>query len=423
MSEINQQHKFIAVLNNFVNKFSNNIFVKSIANGMMMTLPITVVGSITTIISIIPHLPEIIVKACTLGTAISSNLITVYVIIGLSCAMAKELKKDQIPAIILSLACFFILTPISSFPLGDDKVTTAFEMVYLGSKGMFVGMLVALLVTWIYGLMIEKRITLRMPDSVPTAIAKTFESIVPAAIIFIVSIAISTFFSLTKFGNVHDFIYTNLQTPLESLGSSIWSALLLMFISELLWFFGIHGSLVTSSIIAILFTTTAYANMEIVAAGGVATNIVNSFFLDAFKGPRSLALACILVWICRSDRFKAIGKISIFPSVFGISEPMKFGLPMIMNLTLFIPLTVSAPICIGIAYLGTIVGFLPVVSVNVPRILPPFLSGFMAAGWQGITIQLIQFIAVIALYLPFIKKLDKQVREEETETLTRQGAN
>lgn len=417
MGELNTQKTFLTGLNNFVNKFSTNLFVKSIANGMMMTLPITVVGSITTIISIIPNLPEIIVKACTLGTSISSNLITVYVIIGLSCAMAKELKKDPIPAIILSLACFFILTPISSFPVGDEKVTTAFELAYLGSKGMFVGMIVALLVTWFYGQMIEKRITLRMPDSVPPAIAKTFESIVPAAVIFIVAIAISTGFSLTSFGNIHDFIYTNLQTPLEALGSSIWSALLLMFISELLWFFGIHGSLVTSSVIAVLFTTTAYANMEAVAAGDVATNIVNSFFLDAFKGPRSLALACVLVWVCRSDRFKTIGKISIFPSVFGISEPMKFGLPMIMNLTLFIPLTLSAAVCVAIAYLATIIGFLPIVSVNVPRILPPFMSGFMAGGWQGVVVQVIQFVTVIIMYLPFIKKLDKKVVVEETAQL------
>lgn len=417
MGEINEQKSFIGRLNKFVNKFSNNIFVKSIANGMMMILPITVVGSIMTIISIIPNLPESIVKACALGTAISSNLITVYVIIGLSSAMAKELKKDQISVIILSLACFFVLTPITNFPAGEDKVIATFELIYLGSKGMFVGMIVALLVTWVYGLMIEKRITLRMPDSVPTAIAKTFESIVPAAIIFIVAIIISTGFSLTEYGNIHDFIYTNLQTPLETLGSSIWSALLLMFLSELLWFFGIHGSLVTSSIIAVLFTTSAYANMEVVAGGGVATNIVNSFFLDAFKGPRSLALACILVWICRSERFKAIGKISIFPSVFGISEPMKFGLPMIMNVTLFIPLTLSAAVCVAIAYIATIIGFLPIVSVNVPKILPPFISGFMAAGWQGIIVQMIQFAAVVLMYLPFIKKLDRQGSLDEAAKL------
>ncbi|MFD1899935.1 hypothetical protein GQR36_07470 [Enterococcus termitis] len=46
----------------FVNKFSNNVFVKSIANGMMMTLPITIVGSLTTIIGMIPGLPEIVIK-------------------------------------------------------------------------------------------------------------------------------------------------------------------------------------------------------------------------------------------------------------------------------------------------------------------------------------------------------------------------
>ncbi|MBO0468575.1 PTS sugar transporter subunit IIC [Enterococcus plantarum] len=416
MSET-KKSSFINGLNVFVNKFSNNTFVKSIANGMMMTLPITIVGSLTTIIGMIPGLPEIVLKACSLGTSISSNLITIYVIIGISCAMAREKKGDTIASIILSLATFFVLTPITAFDIGKEKPVLAFELTYLGSKGIFVGMIVALVVTWIFAKMVEKRITFRMPDSVPTAIAKTFEAIVPAAIIFIVAIVISTAFAETKFGNIHDFIYTNLQTPLEALGGSVWSALFIMFLSELLWFFGIHGSMVVSSVIAVLFTTQAYANMEAVAAGEAATNIINSFFLDAFKGPRALALAVILVWMSRSEKFKSIGKISLVPSIFGITEPMKFGIPMIMNAVIFIPLTLSAAVCVGIAYLATIIGFLPVISVNVPKNLPTFLSGFMAAGWQGLVVQLIQFVVVLLLYLPFMKKLDSQGIAEETANL------
>lgn len=415
MSEMTKKN-FTGHLNNFINKFSNNVFVKSIANGMMMTLPITIIGSIATVISMIPNLPEIVIKACSLGTSISSSLITIYVIIGLSYSMAKEKKGDTIPAIILSMACFFVLTPVSKFDLGDDKVASAYDLTYLGSKGMFVGMIVALLVTWIFVKMVEKRITFRMPESVPTAIAKQFEAIIPGAIIFMVAIIISITFEATRFGNVHDFIYTNLQTPLESLGGSVWSALFIMFLSELLWFFGIHGSMVTASVIAVLFTTQAYANMEAVASGGVAENIINSFFLDAFKGPRALALAVVLVWLSRSKKFNSIGKISIIPSIFGITEPMKFGIPMIMNVTIFIPLTLSAAMCIGIAYIATIIGFLPIISVNVPKNLPTFLSGFMAAGWQGLVVQIIQFFAVLLLYLPFMKKLDKMNVAEELST-------
>ncbi|MBP1044467.1 PTS sugar transporter subunit IIC [Vagococcus sp. BWB3-3] len=419
-----EEKKFnVSKLNKFINKFSSNVFVQSIANGMLMILPITVVGSMSTLIGLIPNLPETLAKASSLGTMIASNLISVYVVIALSYALARERKGEIIPSIILSMACFFVLTPVSSFEIAEDKTVMAFDLTYLGSKGMFVGMIVALVVTWTFLKMVEKRITLRMPEAIPTKIAAQFEAIIPAAIIFFVGLAISVIFSTTAYGNIHDFIYTNLQTPLEAMGSSIWSVLLIMFISELLWFFGIHGGMVVSSIIAVLFTTQAYANMEAVANGEVATNIINSFFLDTYKGPRAIALACILVWASKSEKFKTIGKISFIPGIFGITEPMKFGIPMIMNIPIFIPLTLSAAVSVAIAYVATIIGFLPVVSINVPKMFPAFISGFIASGWRGLVVQLIQFVAVVALYWPFMKKMDKEnlLLEQETVEVTADG--
>lgn len=72
------------------------------------------------------------------------------------------------------------------------------------------------------------------------------------------------------------------------MGSNVWAACLLVFLAELLWFFGIHGSAVTASLLTALFATQAYENVELVTAGLPATHIVNSFFIDCFKGPRSL---------------------------------------------------------------------------------------------------------------------------------------
>lgn len=128
-----------------------------------------------------------------------------------------------------------------------------------------------------------------------------------------------------------------------------------------------------------------------------------------------------MLFLSRSEKFKSIGKVSIIPSIFGITEPMKFGIPQILNPLLFIPLTLAAPLCIAIAYVATLIGFLPVVSLAVPKNLPTFLTGFMAGGWQGFVIQVIQFFAVVLLYLPFMKKLDStevitEAPEKETDS-------
>lgn len=416
-----QKGAFGAKLNRAVVKFSNNLIIKTVANGMMLTLPITIVGSLLMVIQMIPNLPEIISRACTMGTTVTSSFIAVYILLGMSYALSKEIKSDVPASMILSLASFFIVTPITDFDTGGDKPIQAIQLGYLGSKGIFVAMITAIVITWSFAKLSDKKITFKMPESVPPFIAKTFAAIVPAAILFAGMIIVSLLLSFTSFNNVHDLIYTLLQTPLEKLGGSIWSALLIMFISELLWWFGIHGSNVTASIITVLYASQAYANMEVVASGGTAQNIINSFFLDAYKGPRALGVAVILLFLSRSEKFKSIGKVSIIPSIFGITEPMKFGIPQILNPLLFIPLTLAAPLCIAIAYAATLIGFLPVVSLAVPKNLPTFLTGFMAGGWQGFVIQVIQFFAVVLLYLPFMKKLDStevitEAPEKETDS-------
>lgn len=259
-----QKGAFGAKLNRAVVKFSNNLIIKTVANGMMLTLPITIVGSLLMVIQMIPNLPEIISRACTMGTTVTSSFIAVYILLGMSYALAKEIKSDVPASMILSLASFFIVTPITDFDTGGDKPIQAIQLGYLGSKGIFVAMITAIVITWSFAKLSDKKITFKMPESVPPFIAKTFAAIVPAAILFAGMIIVSLLLSFTSFNNVHDLIYTLLQTPLEKLGGSIWSALLIMFISELLWWFGIHGSNVTASIITVLYASQAYANKPMV---------------------------------------------------------------------------------------------------------------------------------------------------------------
>ncbi|MDR0639418.1 MAG: PTS transporter subunit EIIC [Spirochaetaceae bacterium] len=383
-------------------KFSENKYVRVICYGMMAIMPISLVGSLAMIIAGLPFIPAPMREVCTLGAQIASNLITVYAVIALAAVMAKECKQDTITSVIMAIACFFILTPIRSF----EKIQ-AIEVSYLGSKGMFVGIIVALLSIRLYAFLMDKRIFIRMPEAVPRGIAKSFEAIVPAFILLISALILNTLFQLTPFGNMHDVVYTFLQRPLQNLGSSIWSAALLMLLSELLWFFGIHGSLVTSSILNALFATQAYANLEAVAAGAKPEFVLNMFFMESFKGPRALALATLLVIYCRSQRLKAVGRVALFPSIFGITEPMKFGIPMVLNPWLLVPMTFSAVISILIAWVATLIGFLPIISLNVSRQIPPVIQGFMVAGWRGAAIQILQYVVIVLLYIPFLRQVDR----------------
>lgn len=418
------KEKFIPAINSGVGRFSENTYVKVITTGMMSVMAVSFVSSIFTILGGLPFMPASVAGICLMGASLISNMMTFLIVIGLAANVARTFKQNAVSAIVVSLVCFFILTPMFSFgkiAVKDGVETIAgkistFDMSYFGSRGIFVGIIVSVIVARLYCLLAEKKITFRMGGAIPKGVAQMFEDILPAIILVTGTLVVYLLFKLTPFGNIHDFIYSILQQPLEGLGGSIWSAVILVTVAELLWFFGIHGSMVTSSVMMALFATSAYANLEAVAAGQAATNIVNMFFIDVYKGPRALGLALLLLLFCRSTQMKAVGKVAIVPSLFSITEPMKFGIPMVLNPWLLIPMTLSAPLSVLIAFMATVIGFLPVVSVNVGRMLPPLISGFVAGGWQGTVVQLIQLAVIVLLYIPFLRKVDKDASAREAQT-------
>lgn len=409
------------VLSKWTVKFSNNMFVKTIASGMARLLPVTIVGSIIALISSIPYDPYLnfletsgIKGYLSLGDTMTNGLITIYLVIAIAYEMAKNYKKSQINAISISVVAFFILTPLTSFAVGDEKVL-AFTLTYLGSRGMFVGMFTALIATRLYVLLMDKGIKIKMHPSVPPAISGSFEALFPIVIISLLFIGISAAFAMTSFGDVHTFIYSVLQKPLEGASGSLSTMLIICLVGELFWWFGIHGSNVTSAITNTLYLPLAIANAQALVTGENAQFVLNSYFLNIYKGPRHLALACMLLWLTKSKQLKAIGKVAVIPGAFGISEPMKFGIPMVYNPYIFLPMVLAPMISISIAYFATIIGFLPIVGINLPWSMPPIIGGFLAGGFAGVLIQIVQFVACIALYYPFLKLLDKQKVREETE--------
>lgn len=397
-------------------RFAATRYVKVVSAGMMGIMPISLAGSLFMIITTLEFVPQPIKNFCSVGSTVTLSMITIYTLISLAVAMANECKQEILPPIVISFASFLAVTPITKmFTEAAEGAGTAtvLNLSYLGSRGMFVGIIVAIVATRLYALFIDKDIYIRMPPAVPKGVSKVFEAIVPAFCILFFFVIVNAVIGFTSFGNMHDLIYKILQMPLQNLGGSIVSACILYALSEFLWFFGIHGSNVSNVFLNALFATQAYENAEAVLAGEAPQHIINMFFLESFKGPRALALAVLLLWFCRSQHMKSVGKVAIVPSIFGITEPMKFGIPMVLNVWILVPMTLAPVVSVLIAYFATIAGFLPIVSANVSRQLPPVIQGFLVAGWQGALIQIVQLFVIIALYLPFLRRVDKDALVKE----------
>lgn len=398
--------------------FQQNKYVQAISGGMMSLLPVMLVGSFAGVFSNLGiDAYQAFLKATgikiALGTVsnMTMNVLSIYVVAALSYRLAKSYKADCFMAVSLSLMAFFILTPISAV-----EKAKMINMNYIGSRGMIIAMITALTATRFYVWIVGKNITITMPDGVPEFVSSSFASLVPGFVIAIVYVSVGSLVAKLGFGNIHDMVYKLLQIPLQGLGTSVVAALVIVFLSECLWFFGIHGTAVTSTILFALFYQFDVSNLQAFQSGSPLPYIVTMTFINAQKGPRYLALSFLLLR-CKSVQMKGMGKIGFLPGCFGISEPYKFGLPMVLNPLMLIPLGFAGPINVGLTYLATVSGLIPRVNgMALPLAgTPEIFKGFMIGGWRMAIWHIVLLFVTMAVYYPFVRMMDKQRCAEEAQ--------
>ena len=397
-------------------KVQNNVYMRAISNAMMGLMPIMMISSIASLINAIDIgntqqiMDQIGLKSLlTQINAMTIDVISVYVAFLVGYKLAEHLNADQLNAGIMSLVSFLILSPIATF-----EETKVIEFSTLGSSGMFVAMFGGILGARIYILCVEKNLTIKMPDSVPPIVNKSFAAIVPGVIVSTIMGIIYVVIAATPYGTLTDMIYTWVQAPLTLLGANVFACMIIVAFIEFLWFFGIHGVLAVYPVLMLVFYQPMLDNLAAYSAGQPLPHLFTIGFILNNRGARSFAVALLAIFSCKSEQLKAVGKIGLIPSMFGISEPIKFGIPQVMNIRMLIPLMVTPAVSVLSAYLLTIVGFMPYHNgVNIPTGFPIIFGGFLTNGWQGIIAQLIQFVLCVLIYIPFMRWQDKAALAEE----------
>ncbi|WP_294580679.1 hypothetical protein [uncultured Thomasclavelia sp.] len=90
-------------------------------------------------------------------------------------------------------------------------------------------------------------------------------------------------------------------------------------------------------------------------------------------------------------------------------------MPIVLNPILIISFILAPIVCVIIGYILTVIGFCPIMYLNVPWTMPPFLYGFIASGGNimGGICQLIAIVAATIIYIPFVKMYEKQQAIED----------
>ena len=201
---------------------------------------------------------------------------------------------------------------------------------------------------------------------------------------------------------------------------------------HLFWFFGINGGSVVGAVFNPILQTLALENLnlyrEVGAAGYTVQNgahIISQQFQDLFAtfggAGSTLSLLIAMLLFCRSKRIKDLGKLSLVPGIFGINEPIIFGLPIVLNPVMLIPFVLVPTVNIILSYFAMNMGmFPPCNGINIPWTMPVIISGFLATNWVGALFQAGLLVLGVFIYLPFIKAMDKQYLEDEQKAMENQ---
>ena len=410
-------------------KVNNIKFLRVIRGSMMPTIPFIIIGSIVLIILNFPFIEKVMpaVILTFLSDLLSPLTRTTMSLVGMFLAFlmgynyvkeTQETKANPVYCGLTTLIGFFCVTPFEIL-VGEEVVNGVIPTSYMGSSGMFIAIVVGYIVAMFYCKMFDRGLTIKLPDSVPPAILSSFEAIIPATISLLLPCVLNYLLSLTSFGNVYTAFTTLLAIPLLAIGTSLPALLIMQAAAQLLWFVGIHGDQIVGSVVGPILNNANLQNYEAYMAGTPRPYIVTYQMTEIFIQIAFISLVIAVIIVAKSKRMKSTGKLAVVPAMFCISEPIVFGLPVIMNVSLFIPWILVRPIFGLITYLFMYFGLCPYpTGVTLPWTTPPLLSGFLITeSIMGAVVQLICLVVGVFLFLPFVKMIDKKFRQEEDEGL------
>ena len=323
---------------------------------------------------------------------------------------------DKFATALTSMGAFIIMTPQQVTGKAGD-VMGAFSLDYFGNKAVLTSIIVATAASWLFvKLSKNEKIRIKMPDTVPPAVSKSFAVLVPVFITLSLFTVFATILSQAQFLDkkaLNDLIYAVIQAPLMGFSQGIGFSILYQGIVWFFWWFGIHGHNVTAAIQNMVYMPAQLANQ----AGDAAYIFSNGFFEAGLMHIMGLLIAIFL--FSKRDSWRAVAKLGFPAMLFNIQEPIAFGLPIVLNPILLVPYILAPLANTVVGWLAISVGLVPVFKYVVPWTMPLFFGGTIGTGSvMGGVLQLVWLLMDIVIYAPFViaanKMKDEEIDEEES---------
>ncbi|WP_194208464.1 PTS N,N'-diacetylchitobiose transporter subunit IIC [Superficieibacter sp. 1612_C1] len=433
------------VLLPFAVKLGKQVHVNAIKNGFIRLMPLTLAGAMFVLInnvflsfgegsfffslgvrldaSTIQTLEgfKVIGGSVYNGTLGIMSLMTPFFI---GMALAEERKVDPLAAGLLSIASFMTVTP---FSVGEAYAVGAN---WLGGQNIISGIIIGLVVAEIFTFIVRHNWVIKLPDSVPASVSRSFSALIPGFIILLIMGFIA--WGLTLIGsNFHQIIMDSVSKPLASMGNVVGWAYVVF--NALLWFFGVHGGLALTALnsgilgpwgMENMATYTQFGSVDAAIAAGKTFHFWTGPMLESyiFLGGTGATLGLIIAIFIASRRadHRQVAKLALPSGLFNINEPILFGMPIIMNPLMMIPFVLIQPILAGITLAAYSLGLIPPSTNFAPWTMPPGLGAFFNSNGSigALILALFNLGVATMFYLPFViisNKAQTVIEEEESE--------
>lgn len=419
-------------LEEWIGRFAATTAINALKNGVIATLPLTMLGSIFLLIASFPVSNWDAIMTGLLGpdwqypfTQISGNtfdIIAMASAASIGYQYAKLKGVEPFACGLISLVNFLALIP-STVTSGDVTVSSVISKTWSGGSGMATAIIVALLTGWIYTSVLAKGWRIKMPDSVPQGVSDTFSALIPGFLSILAAFMACAILHFVGDTSLAEILVSILQIPWGGLGS-LPGLLILTALLSLFWMFGIHSSVVNSIANPIL-RANGLANQALLDAG-VALTAANGAYMVTYQTRSNfvtmsgacctIGLVLAMCFCAKSKQYRSLGRLALVPTLFNVNEPVLFGFPIVLNFGMIVPVFLVPVAAALLTYFSCYIGFVqPFAAIEVPWTTPPIISGFILGGWRGALLQIVIIAVSFVGYYPFFRKQDTEAYKAEQE--------
>lgn len=410
-------------------KVADSKMLDALMGGMMCTLPMTLgVSVIAILINFpIPGFSDWVVSSGLMATGnsiltVTMNMMGIYISFFIGLRWGKVCGLSGYTGGIVSGAVFLAFMPQQSFE--DIPMASFINTSYMGSNGIFVAILLGLIVPKVTAILMSK-LEIKLPDMVPPMVTDSLSPMFAAIVLFTAVWFAKWGLSFTPWGNLFDMINTLIGTPVTMVGASPLAYIIVCSLQSIFWFFGVHPNVMLNFYAPVIMACSAANTEAIIAGEALPYGAWAVVALGTAIGGQANALGIsISLLFTKSERFKAIRGIALVPSLFNISEPLMFGLPVVLNPTYFIPFVLNIPVCAIVVQalyaLGLGAAFNP--TIQLPWVLPQPVIAFMQGGIGCLVISVAVLAVSVLMYTPFTLMADRQALREEQAALEESAA-